>query len=58
MLVANRNHDDRISSNSTSKYDMMLDHPEGGWMMNSKELQYVTGKYPEFMKTKKYPDEN
>ena len=58
VLVANRNHDDRISSNSTSKYDMMLDHPEGGWMMNSKELQYVTGKYPEFMKTKKYPDEN
>ena len=58
VLVANRNHDDRISSNSTSKYDMMLAHPEGGWMMNSKELQYVTGKYPEFMKTKKYPDEN
>jgi len=37
---------------------MMIDHPEGGWMMNSKELEHVKNKYPEFMRTKKYPDEN
>jgi len=27
-------------------------------MMNSKELKYVQEKYPEFVKNRKYPDEN
>ena len=58
VLVANREHDDRISSNATSKYDCVVEHPEGGWLMNSKELQYVREKYPNFFPHRKYPDEN
>ena len=58
VLIANRDHDDRISSQATSQYDCVVEHPEGGWMMNSKELQYVQEKYPEFVKNRKYPDEN
>ena len=58
VLVANREHDARISSNATSQYDMVVEHPEGNWLMNSRELQHVRDKYPDFFKTKKYPDEN
>lgn len=58
VLVANRDHDNRISSQATSQYDCVVEHPEGSWMMNSKELQYVQEKYPEFVKHRKYPDEN
>ena len=58
VLVANRDHDDRISSNATSKYDCMVEHPEGGWLMNSKELKYVKEKYSSFFPHRKYPDEN
>ena len=57
-LVANREHDDRISSQATSKYDCVVEHPEGNWLMNSRELQYVHEKYPEFMSNPKYPDED
>ena len=57
-LVANREHDDRISSDATSKYDCVVEHPEGNWLMNSGELQYIHEKYPEFMSNPKYPDEN
>ena len=58
VLVANREHNERISSDATSKYDMMIDHPEGPWVMNSKELRYVHQKYPNFINNPKYPDEN
>ena len=58
VLVANRDHDDRISSDATSQYDCVVEHPDGNWMMNSKELRYVTAKYPEFIISSKYPDEN
>ena len=57
VLVANREHDDRISSDATSKYDCIVEHPDGNWMMNSKELQYVYQKYPDFFINQKYPDE-
>ena len=46
------------SSDATSKYDCVVEHPEGNWLMNSMELQYVHEKYPEFMSNPKYPDEN
>ena len=36
----------------------MVEHPEGGWLMNSKELQYVREKYSSFFPHRKYPDEN
>ena len=58
VLVANREHDDRISSDATSKYDCVVEHPEGNWLMNSRELQYIHEKYPEFMSNPKYPDED
>jgi len=58
VLVANRDHDDRISSNATSKYDCVVEHPDGPWMMNSSELKYVHQKYPGFIANGKYPDEN
>jgi glycosyltransferase involved in cell wall biosynthesis len=58
ILVANRDHDNRISSQATSQYDCVVEHPEGGWMMNSKELKYIQEKYSEFIQTRKYPDEN
>ena len=57
-LVANREHDDRISSDATSKYDCVVEHPEGNWLMNSRELQYFLEKYPEFISNPKYPDED
>tara|TARA_B100001250_G_scaffold355502_1_gene330038 strand:- start:33 stop:806 length:774 start_codon:yes stop_codon:yes gene_type:complete len=62
VLVANRDHDDRISSDATSQYDCVVEHLEGDlkfmWMMNSKELKYVHDKYSDFFPTRKYPDEN
>tara|TARA_B100001996_G_scaffold354080_1_gene315825 strand:- start:860 stop:1618 length:759 start_codon:yes stop_codon:yes gene_type:complete len=58
VLVANRDHDDRISSDSTSQYDMRIDHPEGGWLMNRREYEYVKNKYPKFIQELKYPDED
>ena len=58
VLVANRDHDERISSHATSQYDCMVEHPRGGWMMNKSELEYVQTKYHNFIKTRKYPDEN
>ena len=58
VLVANRDHDDRISSDATSQYDMVVEHPEGGWMMNRRELMYVRDKYSDFFPNRKYPDEN
>lgn len=58
VLVANREHNNRISSQETSQYDCVVEHPEGGWMMNNKELQYVQKKYPKFVKNRIYPDEN
>ena len=58
VLVANRDHGDRISSDATSQYDCVVEHSEGNWMMNSKELNYVHQKYPQFFMNQKYPDEN
>ena len=58
VLVANRDHDERISSHATSQYDCVVEHPQGNWMMNKKELEYVQTKYHNFIKTRKYPDEN
>ena len=51
-------HDDRISSQATSQYDCVVEHPEGNWMMNSRELLYIHQKYPDFMINPKYPDES
>ena len=58
VLVANRDHDDRISSDATSQYDCVVEHSDGPWAMNSKELRYIHQKFPNFINNPKYPDEN
>lgn len=57
-LVANRDHDDRISSQQTSQYDAAIEHPEGGWLINIKEYHYIQNKHKDFCMNRKYPDEN
>jgi hypothetical protein len=39
VLIANREHDGRMSASGIA-YDARIDHPEGGWLVNSKELDY------------------
>ena len=57
ILIANREHDDRTSSNI--QYDTRIDHPEGSWLVDSKELDYIMVKHKDFfLKNRKYPDEN
>lgn len=58
VLVANRDHDDRISSHQTSQYDAVIEHPEGNWLINTREYHYIQEKYKEFFITRRYPDEN
>jgi glycosyltransferase involved in cell wall biosynthesis len=53
-LTSNREHGNRISS-SNVKYDKVIEHPEGSWMVNEKELNYITEKHKN---TRNYPDEN
>ena len=58
VLIANREHDGRMST-SGIQYDVQIDHPEGGWLVNKAELDYVESKHKEFcMSGRKYPDEN
>jgi len=57
ILIANREHDDRTSNNI--QYDTRIDHPEGSWLVDSKELEYLMVKHKNFfINGKKYPDEN
>jgi glycosyltransferase involved in cell wall biosynthesis len=53
-LTSNREHPNRISSSNVS-YDKVIEHPEGSWMVNEKELNYITEKHKN---TRIYPDEN
>ena len=54
VLVANRDHDDRISSHQTSQYDV-IEHPEGNWMINRREHHYVQEKHSDFAITGSIP---
>ena len=54
-LIANRENNNRVG---TSGCDMLFEHPEGGWMVNSKELEYIREKHKDFYDNgRKYPDE-
>ena len=53
-LTSNREHDNRISSSGV-QYDGRIEHPEGGWLVNIEELNYVTEKNKD---TRNYPDED
>lgn len=57
VLVANRDHDNRISSHQTSQYDAIIEHPEGNWMINRSEYHYIQTKHKTFCVNRKYPDE-
>jgi len=52
-LTSNREHDNRISSSSV-KYNARVEHPEGPWLVNAEELNYVVDKH---LETRQYPDE-
>lgn len=58
FLIANRDHDNRISSHATSQYDAIFNHPSGGWAINTSELRYVQEKHKDFCENRRYPDEN
>jgi glycosyltransferase involved in cell wall biosynthesis len=53
-LISNREHSNRISSSSVI-YNKVIDHPEGSWMVNQEELDYVLEKNKD---TRNYPNEN
>jgi hypothetical protein len=58
ILIANREHEIRMSAGGI-QYDAFIEHPEGGWLVNQSELDYITKKHKEFcMSGRKYPDEN
>jgi glycosyltransferase involved in cell wall biosynthesis len=53
-LTSNREHLNRISSSNVN-YNKTIEHPEGSWMVNEEELNYVLEKNKN---TRDYPDEN
>ena len=53
-LVANRGHSGRVSSTG---YNTVIDKPEGRWVVNSEEIEYIREKHKDFLVTRKYPDE-
>ena len=53
-LTSNREHPHRISSSNVN-YNKVFEHPEGSWMVNEEELNYVLEKNKN---TRDYPDEN
>ena len=58
ILIANREHENRTSA-SGIQYDAFIEHPEGGWLINQEELDYIESKHKEFCRgERKYPDEN
>ena len=58
ILIANREHNNRVSSNAID-YDLVISDSSGkGWMVNRKEVEYVKNKHSNFFVTEKYPDEN
>jgi len=56
ILIANREHDDRVSAGGVV-YDIQFEHPEGNWLMNRGELAYISEKHSQFMKERRYPDD-
>jgi glycosyltransferase involved in cell wall biosynthesis len=53
-LISNREHNHRISS-SNIEYNKLIEHPDGSWVVNAEELEYVLEKNKN---TRNYPDEN
>ena len=53
ILTSNLEHDNRLSSSGIN-YNARIEHPEGGWLVNREELEYVLEKNKD---TREYPDE-
>ncbi len=53
ILISNREHPDRVSSSGIN-YNFMFEHPDGSWLVNKQELDYVTEKHKN---SRGYPDE-
>jgi glycosyltransferase involved in cell wall biosynthesis len=53
-LTSNREHSNRISSSNVN-YNKVIEHPQGSWLVNEEELNYVLDKNKD---TRNYPDEN
>jgi glycosyltransferase involved in cell wall biosynthesis len=54
FLTSNREHSNRISSSNVD-YNKVIEHPEGSWMVNEEELNYVLEKNKDIIN---YQDEN
>ncbi len=58
ILVANREHNNRVSSGSIN-YDGVLSDSSGKtWMVNMEEIFHIQNKHKDFFEIGKYPDEN
>ena len=58
ILIANREHDNRVSAGGID-YNAVIQGSDGKqWVVNREELQHVYEKHKDFFILKKYPDEN
>ena len=58
ILIANREHDNRVSAGGID-YNAVIQGSDGKqWVVNREELQHVYKKHKDFFILKKYPDEN
>lgn len=57
VMIANREHDNRMSATGV-EYDSILTDSNGNqWAVNNKELRHIYKKHVNFFETRKYPDE-
>lgn len=58
ILIANREHNNRVSSGGI-EYDGVLSDSTGKtWLVNKREVFYIQDKHKDFFEIGKYPDEN
>lgn len=58
ILIANREHANRVSAGGID-YNAVMQSSDGKqWMVNKEELQHVYEKHKDFFISKRYPDEN
>jgi glycosyltransferase involved in cell wall biosynthesis len=58
ILIANREHDNRVSAGGIDYNEMIQNSVGEQWMVNSEELQHIYKNHKEFFTLRKYPDEN
>jgi len=55
ILIANREHDDRVSASGV-QYDAFVSDSARTWLVNKAELEYIYEKHSDFFIDKRYPD--